>query len=202
MLFRSEEAVRLAIQNGVALMRRDLNVYIVQVDGHETLLVSSQTYDSLWNDAFIALKKAYDGTRPLTLRPKVGIGVMVFRDKRVLMGRRKSSHGAGEWAWPGGHLEYMESFESCAKREVMEETGMEIENVRFNRLMNLKVYEPKHYVDVGLIADWKSGEPEIREPHKCDGWEWFSMDSLPTPRFSACDTAIEAYKTHKNYFDF
>ena len=43
-------------------------------------------------------------------RPKVGIGVMVFKDGKVLMGKRKSSHGEGEWAWPGGHLEYMESF--------------------------------------------------------------------------------------------
>ena len=33
--------------------------------------------------------------------------------------------------WPGGYFEYMESFEECAKREVMEETGMEIQNIRF-----------------------------------------------------------------------
>lgn len=135
-------------------------------------------------------------------RPKVGLGVMVIKDGKVLMGKRKSSHGAGEWAWPGGHMEYMESFEECAKREVKEETGMEIENVRFNRLMNLKQYAPKHYVDVGLVAEWKSGEPELREPHKCEEWKWFEVDNLPSPRFGACDSAIEAYKTGKRYFDF
>lgn len=134
-------------------------------------------------------------------RPKVGIGVMVFKDGKVLMGKRKSSHGEGEWAWPGGHLEHMESFEECAKREVREETGMEIQSVRFNRLMNLKAYAPKHYVDIGLLADWKSGEPKVLEPHKCEGWQWFPIDNLPTPRFTACDTAIEAYKTKRNYFD-
>ncbi len=51
-------------------------------------------------------------------RPRVGIGVMVMKDGKVLLGKRKGSHGAGEYAWPGGHMEYMESFEDVAKREV------------------------------------------------------------------------------------
>jgi 8-oxo-dGTP diphosphatase len=100
---------------------------------------------------------------------KVGIGVMVIKDGKVLLGKRKGKHGAGEYAWPGGNFEYMESFEECAKREVMEETGMEIHNIRFLRLFNLKTYAPKHYVDIGLIADWKSGEPQLLEPEKCEG---------------------------------
>jgi ADP-ribose pyrophosphatase YjhB (NUDIX family) len=41
------------------------------------------------------------------LRPKVGVGVMVLKNGKVLIGKRKGAHGAGEWAWPGGHLEYM-----------------------------------------------------------------------------------------------
>src|SRR3989344_7046702 len=96
-------------------------------------------------------------------RPKIGIGVMIVKNGKVLLGKRRGSHGAGEYAWPGGHMEYMESFEGCAKREVQEETGMEIDNVRFLRLLNLKKYAPKHYVGIGLIADWKSGEPKVIE---------------------------------------
>jgi len=135
------------------------------------------------------------------LRPKVGIGVMVIKDGKVLMGKRKGSHGSGEWAWPGGHLEYMESFEECIRREVREETGMEIENIRFNRLLNMKTYAPKHYVDIGLVADWKSGEPKVMEPEKSEGWQWFELDKLPAPRFVPCDSAIEAYKTGENFYD-
>ena len=73
-------------------------------------------------------------------RPKVGLGVMVVKDGKVLLGKRKGSHGQGEYAWPGGHMEYMESFEECAKREVKEETGIEIADITFLRLMNLKMY--------------------------------------------------------------
>lgn len=134
-------------------------------------------------------------------RPKVGIGVMIMKDGKVLLGKRKSSHGSGEYAWPGGHLEYMESFEACAKRETLEETGMEIENVRFLRLVNLKQYAPKHYVDIGLIADWKSGEPKIMEPEKIEGWGWYDIDNLPQPLFSAIPSYVEALKTGRNYWD-
>lgn len=134
-------------------------------------------------------------------RPKVGIGVMIFKDGKVLLGKRKNAHGGGSYAWPGGHMEYMESFEDCAKRESKEEAGIEIQNIRFLRLMNLKTYAPKHYVDIGLVADWKSGEPQIMEPEKCEGWDWYDLDNLPQPLFDTIPNYIEAYKTGKNYFD-
>lgn len=62
-------------------------------------------------------------------RPKVGIGVIVRKEGKVLLGKRKNSHGAGSWAFPGGHLEYGESWEECARREVKEETGIAIKNM-------------------------------------------------------------------------
>lgn len=134
-------------------------------------------------------------------RPKVGIGVMIIKDGKVLLGKRKNSHGQGEYAWPGGHMEYMESFEECARRETLEETGLQIHNVRFLRLMNLKRYTPKHYVDIGLIADWESGTPQVMEPEKIEGWDWYDIDKLPQPLFSTIPSYIEAYKTGRNYWD-
>ena len=135
------------------------------------------------------------------LRPKVGIGVMVLKDGKVLLGKRKGSHGEGEYAWPGGHLEHMESFEGCAKREVAEETGIEIHNVRFARLMNLKTYAPKHYVDIGVFADWKSGEPKVMETDKVESWSWYDIDKVPEPLFEPVKFTIEAYKTGRNFWD-
>jgi 8-oxo-dGTP diphosphatase len=134
-------------------------------------------------------------------RPRVGVGVMVVKDGLVLIGKRKGSHGEGQWAWPGGHLEYMESFVDCAKREVREETGIEINNVRFLRLMNLKKYAPRHYVDVGLIADWQSGEPRVMEPEKIEAWEWREMNNLPEPLFAPLPSYFEAYKTGRTFWD-
>ena len=132
--------------------------------------------------------------------PKTGLAVMILKEEKVLLGKRKGSHGAGEYAFPGGKLEWWESFEECAKRETREEAGIEIENIRFLRLLNFKFYD-KHFVDVGVLADWKSGEPIVKEPEKSEGWDWYDIDNVPKPLFKGCISAIEAYKTGKNYFD-
>ncbi len=126
---------------------------------------------------------------------------MILKEGKVLLGKRKNAHGAGEYAWPGGHLEYMESFEECAKREVREEAGIEVKNVRFLLLTNLKTYAPKHYVDVGLVAEWESGEPKVMEPEKLEGWSWYDMNNLPQPLFSTIPSYLEAYATGKNFWD-
>ena len=55
-------------------------------------------------------------------RPKVGVGVFVFKDGKTLLGKRKNAHGDGTWNPPGGHLEFNESIEQCAQREVLENT--------------------------------------------------------------------------------
>jgi 8-oxo-dGTP diphosphatase len=41
-------------------------------------------------------------------RPLIGVAVIVMKDDRVLLGKRKNSHGADTWAFPGGHLEFNE----------------------------------------------------------------------------------------------
>lgn len=132
---------------------------------------------------------------------KVGIGVFVMKDGKVLLGKRKSAHGEGDYETPGGHLEYMESFEDCARRECKEEAGIEIENIRFLYLKNLKEFVPKHYVHIELLADWKSGEPQVLEPEKKENWEWYELDNLPEPMFITETLAVEALKTRQNYWD-
>lgn len=134
-------------------------------------------------------------------RPKVGIGILVFKDGKVLLGKRKGSHAENFFGGLGGHLEHMESFAKCSKREAKEEAGVEIENIRFLCVSNIIQYKPKHYIDIGLVADWKSGEPTVLEPDKCEGWEWYSLDNLPSPLFKMDEYYIEAYKTGRNYFD-
>lgn len=51
-------------------------------------------------------------------RPGVGLGVFVIHPdgERILVGKRLVKDGHGQWALPGGHLEFGESFEDCAKR--------------------------------------------------------------------------------------
>ncbi|MDD5606498.1 MAG: NUDIX domain-containing protein [Candidatus Pacebacteria bacterium] len=134
-------------------------------------------------------------------KPKVGIGVMIIKNGKVLLGKRKGSHGQGEYAFPGGHLEYKESFKDCAEREVDEECGIKIKNIRFQFLANVTKYEPKHYVHIGLLADWQENEPKVLEPEKSESWDWYEIDKIPQPIFEMCKMAIDSYKTGKNYYD-
>ena len=107
-------------------------------------------------------------------RPLVGIAVIVIKDNRVLLGKRKNSHGSGTWAFPGGHLEFKESIEDCARREVFEETGIQIKNLRCGPYTNdIFADEGKHYVTLFVTANYDSGAPVVKEPHKCEKWEWF-----------------------------
>ncbi len=134
-------------------------------------------------------------------KPKIGVGVMILKDKKVLLGKRKDSHGEGEFSFPGGHLEYMESVIECAKRETREECGIEITNIRFQFVSNVLRYTPKHYLHIGLIADWKEGDLEVREPEKCESWEWFDQHALPEPLFEMCAQAFAAQKTNEYFYD-
>lgn len=119
-------------------------------------------------------------------RPKVGVGVMIIKDGKVLLGKRKNAHGEGSWCFPGGHLEFGESWEECALREVAEEVGIKIKNIHFGAATNdIFSIEEKHYITIIMLADYDSGEVELLEPEKCEKWDWFvwKKDKLPQPLF-------------------
>ena len=116
--------------------------------------------------------------------PSVGVGVIVMRGGLVLLGERLGSHGAGTWALPGGHLEFGESVEQCAKREVFEETGLELQEVSPGPFTNdVFVLEGKHYVTLFVVSHGAKGEPQVLEPTKCARWSWFRWSALPEPLF-------------------
>jgi 8-oxo-dGTP diphosphatase len=132
----------------------------------------------------------------ITERPKVGVGVIVLKDRKVLLGKRKNAHGDGTWSFPGGHLEFGESVEACAMRETEEETGIAIKNIRQGTFTN-DVFEKegKHYITLFMLAEHASGVPEVCEPEKCERWEWFAWDKLPSPLFLPIQNLIkQGYK--------
>lgn len=134
-------------------------------------------------------------------KPKVGVGVLIFQDGKVLMGKRRGGLGNGEYGSLGGHVELLETLEDAIKREVMEESGLRIRNVKYLCTINMRKYAPKHYVDVAFTAEVESGEPKIMEPEKMESWGWYDLDNLPQPLFGVIPSYIEAYKTGKTFFE-
>ncbi|MGF1690677.1 nucleotide triphosphate diphosphatase NUDT15 [Photobacterium kagoshimensis] len=128
--------------------------------------------------------------------PKVGIGVILVNEQgQVLIGKRKNSHSP-YYSIPGGHLEIGETFEQCAVREMLEETGVQILNPQVIAVTNnLKTYQESglHYISIALLATEYTGTPQLKEPEKCDGWLWVDPKMLPQPHFDASEQSIACY---------
>jgi 8-oxo-dGTP diphosphatase len=126
-------------------------------------------------------------------RPRVGVGVIIKKDGKILLHKRKNAHGDGSWSCPGGHLEFGESVADCAVRETAEEAGITIRNIRDWIYTNdFFETEGKHYITIYVIADYESGEPQIMEPKKCECWEWFGWENLPSPLFLPLQNVLKA----------
>ena len=117
-------------------------------------------------------------------RPGVGVGVLIERHGKILLVRRKH-HGTGSWSAPGGYLDLGEELADAAKREVREETALEIEDVRFVAVVNDRFDDGKHNVTVWFAAGQVAGEATVAATDELSEVGWFAWDALPEPLYSS-----------------
>ncbi len=112
-----------------------------------------------------------------------GVGVLVVRDGKVLLGRRASPRGRGTWSPPGGRAEPGETDEETARRELDEETGLvgAVPRVVGETMDSFPTGETWRTRWVQM--EWVSGDPRVLEPDEVDSWGWYSWDRLPAPLF-------------------
>ncbi|MEO3428238.1 NUDIX hydrolase [Pelagibius sp. CAU 1746] len=96
-------------------------------------------------------------------RPLIGVGVVVFKDDRVLLIRRGKPPRAGQWSLPGGRQRLGERIEATARREVAEEAGIEVDVGTLVDVVDSITRDGQgavqyHYTLVDLLAEWRSGE--------------------------------------------
>lgn len=125
---------------------------------------------------------------------KIGVGVMVLRDNKILLGQRLSQHGVGTWSFPGGHLEADETPLQCAVRETQEETGLMITDCNVGPWTYDEFPESgKRYITLFVLAKCQKGEAQLMEPDKCLTWQWFDWDEFPAPLFKPIQTLRQQY---------
>lgn len=118
------------------------------------------------------------------MQVRVWVGVIIVKNGKVLLLKRINSHWDSTWSFPGGHLEFWESWEECAKREIKEETNLELKNIKFAWVTNdVFTLENKHYNTIFMTWEYLSWELKNLEPHKCETLDWFEVDNLPKPLF-------------------
>jgi len=121
----------------------------------------------------------------------VGVGVLIRRDDRLLLIRRRGVHGSGTWSTPGGHLDFGETPEACAIREAEEETGLIVSDVVFRGVTNdLFPQDGKHYITIWMEALAAEGEPTLAAPDESDAIDWFPIARLPEPLFVSLDNLL------------
>jgi 8-oxo-dGTP diphosphatase len=128
-------------------------------------------------------------TGPAAL-PRVGCGAAIVRDGRILLIRRAREPEAGCWSLPGGKVDPFETVQAAARREVVEELGIELVGERLLCVVDMIDQEHgEHWVAPVYVADRFVGEPRIMEPLKHTGLDWFALNALPHPLATSAEMA-------------
>ncbi|MFH1510717.1 MAG: NUDIX domain-containing protein [Candidatus Woesearchaeota archaeon] len=136
-------------------------------------------------------------------RPKVGCGILIIRENKVLLGKRHDKrnnelHAEGTWTCPGGKQDYQEKMIDCIKREVAEETSLVLAEAEVISVSDDMVHD-NHYVTIGFLATKYSGESKVMEPEKITEWKWFSLTELPYKVYPPSKKLIDNYLNKETY---
>jgi 8-oxo-dGTP diphosphatase len=114
--------------------------------------------------------------------------LVVLREGRVLLTLRSIEPHIGEWCLPGGFLEWGESPESGAARELLEETGITADGLSLVGAYDSITGQSRHVLLLAYrVRNWH-GEPVAGD----DAAEvrWFDLSSLPPLAFTVHDTVV------------
>jgi len=113
----------------------------------------------------------------------IGCGAIVANDKdEILLVKRSlsSRHEPGTWSRPGGKIEFGETIESALAREILEETGIQIQAIEFLEVsQSVDPENDFHWISLGYFAWYSSGTARNMEPDRHDEVAWFPLDQLP-----------------------
>ena len=108
-------------------------------------------------------------------RPYVGVGVIVFRDKEVLLVQRDKEPNKGQWSIPGGRQMLGETASEAAQRELLEETGVKVDRLKLVDVVDAIIPDVEgkikyHYTLVDYMGQWQSGESRPGDDAKEVRW--------------------------------
>ncbi|QOZ75591.1 NUDIX hydrolase [Bradyrhizobium sp. CCBAU 53351] len=110
--------------------------------------------------------------------PQLAVSAAIFRDGKVLLTRRARSPAKGFYSLPGGRVEFGESLHQALKREVDEETGLDIAVAGLAGWREVLPAAPGagHYLIMSFAARWVAREPSLND--ELDDYRWISPSAL------------------------
>lgn len=132
--------------------------------------------------------------------PRVGVAVILRNEKNeILLGYRKNINlGYHTWGLPGGKLDFGEELKDCAKRELKEETNLDvnISDLKLDDVTNAVFDDETHYITVIYETCIFTNDLQVVEPDKCEEWKWFAYGDLPEDLF----LPFKNYTLNHQYF--
>lgn len=113
-------------------------------------------------------------------------------EQKVLLIKRKSDPFKGKWALPGGFLEDEEPLETGAKRELKEETGLEIDRLTQLRAFGRPGRDPRGRTISVVFYGKVDSEEKVKGADDADEAQWFSLKELPELAFDHDRVLTEA----------
>jgi len=123
----------------------------------------------------------------------------------LLQLRQGTGYKDGHWAAAAaGHVERGETAFDAARREAMEELGVDELDLRFEFTMQRTQHDQQidERVDFFFTARTWRGEPRIVEPEKCAELRWCPLDALPDPVVPHEASALASLGTGESYLTF
>lgn len=106
--------------------------------------------------------------------PVVGVGAVIVRDDTVLIVQRAREPLQGVWTLPGGRVEWGESLTAALRREIREETGLEVQVGPvvevFDRIECRDGHTSLHYVVIDYLCTHVSGTAEAADDAAAVAW--------------------------------
>ena len=108
--------------------------------------------------------------------PLVAVGAVIFNNEgKVLLVKRKNPPNKGSWAIPGGKVKYGETLEEAVKREIKEETNLDVKVKEPLAIVEI-IKEGFHYVIIDFICEIIGGE--VKASSDAEEAKFFSIEEI------------------------
>jgi 8-oxo-dGTP diphosphatase len=91
------------------------------------------------------------------MHPRLGTAAVIKKGEKILLGIRGKEPSKGKWILPGGGVKFLESLQSALKREILEETGLEIDIEKMIGVYEIITPPDQHRVIIYWWANYRSG---------------------------------------------
>ncbi|MFW9773687.1 MAG: NUDIX hydrolase [Promethearchaeota archaeon] len=145
------------------------------------------------------IKTRNHNDRRYPVRPHIGVGIMLVRDNRLLLVKRKYNPDAGFWSIPGGHLDLGERVEDAAEREALEETGFIVKVTNVAGIIDKIMYDKEdkieyHYVLINYFVEQIEGDSNQPPKAQDDALEARFVPFEELKDYMLTDSLIELLK--------